>query len=134
LFYDPDLLESVGVSEGDLPGDWDQLLDLGARLSEGNRTGLVLDVDPGYYQNFTFYPWLWQTGGEVIDPESQRPVFDAEGPRAALELYGRAIASGATPRTQPANGDIVSAFRAGDAAVWEASAWDGPKLTLRAPS
>ena len=133
LFYDPDLLESAGISEGDLPADWEQLLELGEQLSEGNRTGLVLDVDPGYYQNFTFYPWLWQTGGDVIDPETQRPVFDAEGPRAALELYGRAIASGATPRTMPANGDIVSAFSAQYAAFWETGVWEVLNLQLNAP-
>lgn len=133
LFYDPDLLESAGVSEGDLPEDWEQLLELGERLSEGNRTGLVLDVDPGYYQNFTFYPWLWQTGGDVIEPESQRPVFDADGPRAALELYGRAIASGATPRTMPANGDIVSAFSSEYAAFWETGVWEVLNLKLNAP-
>ncbi|HJB10915.1 MAG TPA: sugar ABC transporter substrate-binding protein [Candidatus Brachybacterium merdavium] len=133
LFYDPDLLESIGVSEGDLPADWEELLDLGEQISEGNRTGLVLDVDPGYYQNFTFYPWLWQTGGDVIDPETQHPVFDAEGPQAALELYGRAIASGATPRTMPANGDIVSAFSSQYAAFWETGVWEVLNLQLNAP-
>ena len=133
LFYDPDLLESTGVSEGDLPADWEELLDLGEQISEGNRTGLVLDVDPGYYQNFTFYPWLWQTGGDVIDPETQHPVFDAEGPQAALELYGRAIASGATPRTMPANGDIVSAFSSQYAAFWETGVWEVLNLQLNAP-
>lgn len=133
LFYDPELLESVGISEGDLPADWEQLLDLGARISEGNQTGLVLDVDPGYYQNFTFYPWLWQTGGDVIDPDSQTPVFDADGPRAALDLFGRAIASGATPRTRPANGDIVGAFTSHYAAFWQTGVWDVQNLLLNAP-
>lgn len=133
LFYDPDLLESAGVSEGDLPGDWDQLLELGAELSTGTTTGLVLDVDPGYYQNFTFYPWLWQTGGDVVDPKTQRPVFDSDGPRAALDLFGRAIASGATPRTRPANGDIVSAFTSGFAAFWQTGVWDVMNLRQNAP-
>ena len=133
LFYDPDLLEGAGLSEGDLPTDWEELLDLGARLSQGNQTGLVLDVDPGYYQNFTFYPWLWQTGGDVIDPRSQKPIFDADGPRAALDLYGRAIASGATPRTRPANGDIVGAFTAEFAAFWQTGVWDVKNILLNAP-
>lgn len=133
LFYDPDLLEGAGVAEGDLPQDWEQLLDLSARLSSGTTTGLVLDVDPGYYQNFTFYPWLWQTGGDVVDPSTQRPVFSGEGAQAALDLYGRAIASGATPRTRPANGDIVSAFSSGYAAFWQTGVWDVSNLRLNAP-
>jgi multiple sugar transport system substrate-binding protein len=124
LFYDPELLEDVGVAEGDLPRDWDELLDLASRITSGRTTGLVLDVDPGYYQNFTFYPWLWQTGGDVIDPDSQRSVFDTEQARSALDLFGRAVASGATPRTRPANGDIVSAFSSGFAAFWQSGVWE----------
>lgn len=133
LFYDPDLLEAAGLSEGDLPQDWEALLGLGAELSAGSTTGLVLDVDPGYYQNFTFYPWVWQTGGDVIDPKTQRPVFDADGPKAALDLFGRAIATGATPRTRPANGDIVSAFTSGYAAFWQTGVWDVMNLVQNAP-
>jgi multiple sugar transport system substrate-binding protein len=133
LFYDPDLLEKHGVAEGDLPADWDELLELSAKISSGTTTGLVLDVDPGYYQNFTFYPWVWQTGGDVVDPKSQRPVFDDAGPRAALDLWGRAVSSGATPRTRPANGDIVSAFSSGYAAFWETGVWDVMNLQDNAP-
>lgn len=133
LFYDPDVLSAAGLAEGDLPADWDELIELGARLSQGPTAGLVLDVDPGYYQNFTFYPWLWQTGGDVIEPETQRPVFDAPGPRAALDLYGRAISEGAAPRTRPANGDIVSAFTSGFAGFWQTGVWDVTNLRLNAP-
>lgn len=132
LFYDPEVLAEAGLAEGDLPGDWDQLLEIAARLSTGSRTGLVLDVDPGYYQNFTFYPWVWQTGGDIIDPKTQRPVVDAEGPRAALDLYGRAVATGATPRTRPAGGDIVSAFTAKYAGFWQTGVWDVANLRLNA--
>lgn len=133
LFYDPDLLEAEGIAEGDLPKDWEELLEMSAALSSGNRTGLVLDVEPGYYQNFTFYPWLWQTGGDVVDPQTQRPVFDGAGARQALDLYGRAVASGATPRTRPANGDIVSAFSSQYAAFWQTGVWDVVNLTQNAP-
>lgn len=133
LFYDPAVLEKGGYSEGDLPKDWDELLNIAASLSRGTTTGLVLDVDPGYYQNFTFYPWVWQTGGDVIDPQSQRPMFSDDGPIAALDLYGRSIATGAAPRTRPANGDIVGAFSAGYAGFWHSGVWDVVNLRLNAP-
>src|SRR5699024_10443744 len=93
----------------------------------------VLDVLPNNFQVFAFCPWLWQTGGDVIDPETQRAVFDAEGPQKALELYGRAIATGAAPRTKPANGDIVSAFSSQYAAFWQSGIWDVTNLARNAP-
>ncbi|WP_181871951.1 ABC transporter substrate-binding protein [Brachybacterium alimentarium] len=40
LFYDPELLEAVGIAEGDLPSDWEQLLELATELSAGSQTGL----------------------------------------------------------------------------------------------
>jgi multiple sugar transport system substrate-binding protein len=56
LFYDVAALEDAGLSEADLPTTWEQMLELGRRLTTGERAGLVLDTTPSYYQNFTFYP------------------------------------------------------------------------------
>ncbi|MFC7456151.1 ABC transporter substrate-binding protein [Brachybacterium sp. GCM10030267] len=133
IFYDVATFEEHGLSEGDLPTTWDEMLELGKRMTGGERAGLVLETLPGYYQNFTFYPWLWQAGGDVIDVESQRPVFDSEAGIQALQLFQDAITSGAAPRTRPANGDIVSALTGGYAAMWQGGIFDVEALRQNAP-
>lgn len=133
IFYDVAAFEELGLSEADLPTSWEQMLELGQRMTGGERAGLSLETLPGYYQNFTFYPWLWQTGADVIDTDSQRPIFDSEGAIQALQLFQDAIRTGAAPRTRPANGDIVSAMTSGYAAMWQGGIFDVAALTQNAP-
>ncbi|MGO2995325.1 MAG: ABC transporter substrate-binding protein [Brachybacterium alimentarium] len=133
IFYDIAAFEEHGLSEGDLPTTWEQMLDLGQQMTGGERAGLVLETLPGYYQNFTYYPWLWQSGGDVIDVDSQQPIFDSEAGIRSLQLFQDAITSGAAPRTRPANGDIVSALTGGYAAMWQGGIFDVEALRQNAP-
>ena len=133
IFYDVAAFEEHGLSEADLPTTWDQMLELGREMTGGERAGLVFETLPGYYQNFTFYPWLWQAGGDVIDTDSQTPIFSGDAAVEALTLFQDAITTGAAPRTRPANGDIVSALTGGYAAMWQGGIFDVAALAQNAP-
>ena len=133
IFYDVAAFEEQGLSEADLPTTWEQMLELGRQMTGGERAGLVFETLPGYYQNFTFYPWLWQAGGDVIDTDSQTPIFSGDAAIEALALFQDAVATGAAPRTRPANGDIVSAMTGGYAAMWQGGIFDVAALAQNAP-
>ena len=133
IFYDVAAFEEQGLSEADLPTTWEQMLELGRQMTGGERAGLVFETLPGYYQNFTFYPWLWQSGGDVIDTDTQTPTFSGDAAVQALSLFQDAIATGAAPRTRPANGDIVSAMTGGYAAMWQGGIFDVAALAQNAP-
>lgn len=133
IFYDVPAFEEAGFSEGDLPQTWEELLELGGRLTGGQRAGMVFDTTPSYYQNFTFYPWIWQGGGDVVDPDSQTPVFNSEAAVQALTLFHDAVRIGASPRTLPAGGDLVGAFTNGYAAMWQTGIWEVEAMQQRAP-
>lgn len=123
MFYSKPAFEKAGLSEADLPKTWEQLLDVAAKLTTDTQSGVVFETTPGYYQNFTWYPWLWQGGGEVIDPRTQKASFDSAAAVAALELWGEAIDRRVAPRTLPANGDVPGAFHEGFAAMWQTGIW-----------
>jgi len=133
IFYDVAAFEQGGLAEGDLPRTWDQMLDVAAKLTTPQRSGLVLETKPGYYQNFTFYPWVWQGGGDVVDARSQQPSMTSPGVIAALELFAETISSGVAPRTNPTGGEIVPAFTQGLAAMWERGPWTIQEFALQAP-
>lgn len=133
IYYNIPSFEEAGLSEGDLPQTWEEMLELGRRLTGGQQAGLVFDTTPSYYQNFTFYPWVWQGGGDVIDPETQTAVFDADAGVQALTLYRDAVQSGASPRTLPANGDFLGAFTGGYAAMWQTGIWEVENFAQNAP-
>ncbi|MDT0309503.1 extracellular solute-binding protein [Streptomyces sp. DSM 44917] len=98
MFYSVDAWERAGLSEGDIPETWDRMLDVGDRLRSRTRAGLVFETQPGYFQNVTWYPWMWQGGGEVLDRRGN-VAFDSRGTRQALQLWQDAVREGIAPRT-----------------------------------
>jgi multiple sugar transport system substrate-binding protein len=133
IYYDVSSFEEAGLAEGDLPSTWDQMLDVAARLTTPRRSGLVLETAPGYYQNFTFYPWVWQGGGDIVDPRTQQVEVASEPVVAALQLFADSIAQGVAPRTMPASGEIVTAFTQGLAGMWQRGPWSIAEFKLQAP-
>jgi len=132
VFYDIPTWEKKGLSEGDIPTSWDQLLDVGQKLATSSRAGLVTETAPGYLQNFLWYPWMWQGGGNVLD-EHGKPNVDTKGVRQALKLWQDAVRTGITPRTPPAADDLLGAFKSGVAAMWVSGIWQVSSFKAFAP-
>ncbi len=132
MFYDVAAWEAAGLSEGDIPTTWDEMLDAGDKLRTGSRAGIVFDTPPGYYQNFTWYPWMWQGGGEVLAADGS-VAFDSAATRQALRLWQEAVESGIAPRTLPASGDVTSAFASGLAGMWQQGIWQVASFEAYAP-
>ncbi|PJJ71369.1 multiple sugar transport system substrate-binding protein [Diaminobutyricimonas aerilata] len=133
MYYSPRAWEAAGLSEGDIPTTWEQMFDVAEKLTTPTQSGVVFETIPGYYQNFTWYPWMWQGGGEVVDPRTQRAAFDSEGAIQALELFGEATRRRLAPRTMPAAGDLVGAFTEGFAAMWQSGIWQVANFRGNAP-
>ncbi|MEJ5943962.1 sugar ABC transporter substrate-binding protein [Pseudokineococcus basanitobsidens] len=133
MFYSRPAWEAAGLSEGDIPTTWDAMLDVAERLTTPQQSGLVFETTPGYFQNFTWYPWLWQGGGDVVDPRTQQATFDSPAARQALDLFGSAIRRGVAPRTLPAAGDVAGAFAEGYAATWQSGIWQVANFRANQP-
>jgi len=124
FYYSKKAFDDAKLNENDIPQDWDQLLELGKKLTSGDRYGLLFEVQPGYYQNFTWYPFMWQGGGDFQDA-SGKSAFDSPGTVAALKLWQDAINSGAAPRQLlgGGGGDIVANLGAGYCAIQNVGIW-----------
>lgn len=122
MFYSVPAWEKAHLSEGDIPKTWDQMLETAQKLTTQSQSGLVFETVPGYFQNFTWYPWMWQGHGDVVDSH-QKPSFDSKAVTQALDLFGRSISTGVAPRTNPAAGDLPGAFAEGYAAMWQSGIW-----------
>jgi multiple sugar transport system substrate-binding protein len=132
MFYDVAAWEKAKLSEADIPTTWDQMLDVGDKLRATGMPGLVFETLPGYFQNFTWYCWMWQGGGDVLD-HAGNPAFDSKATRQALQLWQDAVKHGMAPSTDPAAGDLVGAFRSGQAAMWQNGIWQVAALKAGAP-
>ncbi|MEP9382059.1 sugar ABC transporter substrate-binding protein [Nocardioides sp. KR10-350] len=102
MFYDLKAWETAGLSEGDIPKTWDQLLDTADKLTTDKRFGIIFETIPGYYQNFTWYPFMWQTGADAV--KDGKSVFDSPGTVKALQLWQDTIKNGWAPRKPQGDG------------------------------
>ncbi|WP_211239518.1 ABC transporter substrate-binding protein [Jiangella gansuensis] len=131
LFYNREAFQRAGLSEGDLPATWDDLLSVTDRLLSAGEGGFVVPTAQDYYQNFVWYPWMWQGGGEVVD--GSRSGFDSPAAVNALRLWKDAVEEGLTPRVPPASDDIVTSFGEGYASIWQTGIWAIQDFERKAP-
>jgi multiple sugar transport system substrate-binding protein len=133
FYYSVKAFEEAGLNENDAPKTWDELLEIGNKLTTADRYGLLFETTPGYYQNFTWYPFMWQGGGEFQTAEG-KSAFDSPGVVAALKLWQDAINSGAAPRQVNSGGwDVVANLGAGYCAMQNVGIWGISAMDNNAP-
>lgn len=135
MYYSVPAFEKAGLAEGDLPSTWDELLAVAEQLTTEDRFGLVVDTSPTYYQNFTFYPFLWMAGGGLPGHDRPQGSFDSPGAIAALTLWQDMIRTGVAPRSVlgSSGSDIVSNLGSGYCAMQNAGMWGVSALADGAP-
>lgn len=95
IFYNKELIESVGGDAANLPTDWDGWIELAGKISaaDGNAVGMTYDVHA--------WPddWLWralisQQGAPFMNEDGQTVAWSGETGTAALELARRFVTEG----------------------------------------
>lgn len=134
MYYRKDHFEKTGLTEADIPKTWDELLALAKKLTTGDRFGVLFETTPGYYQNFTWYPFLWQGGGDIQGADG-RSALNSPAMVQALKFWGDAVRTGAAPRKPLGGGawDIVPNLGSGYCAMQNCGIWGIAALKSGAP-
>ncbi|MER8403970.1 sugar ABC transporter substrate-binding protein [Mesorhizobium sp. M0203] len=123
FYYSVKAFEDAKLNENDVPKTWDELLAVAKKLTTPSRYGVLFETTPGYYQNFTWYPFLWQGGGEFQGKDG-KSAFDSPATVQALKLWQDAINTGVAPRQVVGGGfDIVANLGAGLCAMQNCGIW-----------
>jgi multiple sugar transport system substrate-binding protein len=135
MYYSVKAFEDAGLSEADIPTTWEGLLDVAGKLKKGDSFGLLFDTNPGYYQNFTWYPFMWQGGGDVVAESGKESTFDSKGAIQALQFWQDAIESRVAPRKALGTGanDIVPNLAQGYCAIQNCGIWAVADMRANAP-
>ena len=96
LYYNKDMLAAAGVEP---PKTWAELVAATKKLTTDKVAGLVIEPSKGYYQNFTWYPFLWQGGANILDIAAKKGTFQGPAVENALQLWGDLIKAGAPAKT-----------------------------------
>lgn len=133
IYYNQRLLEKAHVAEGDLPKSWDQFLSLASKLTTKSRFGAMFETLPGYYQNFVWYPFLWQGGGGAVQDGAS--IFDSAAARNALGFWQETQRRHLAPKSAlgGGSGDTPSNLAAGYCAMQQSGIWAVADLKLQAP-
>src|SRR5919107_4794249 len=135
MYYDMAAWDEAGLTDSDIPETWEQLLEVGQRLTNDQRFGVLFSTTPGYYQNFTWYPFMWQGGAEIQVPETKTSGMRDPGAVAALKFWQDAVNAGGAPRTVLGGGgwDVVPNLPTGYCAIQNVGLWAISALQENAP-
>ena len=133
LFYRTDRFEEVGLDPNHPPETWEEFQEYAEKLTdvENSKYGFaVFATEAAYY----FYPWLWQAGGEQLDPETPDDVIwdSPEGQRAA-EFYVNLAKYSPKDLLNATSWDGRVPFANGDVAMYMAGTWFAGTLLTEFP-
>ncbi|HEY0216805.1 MAG TPA: sugar ABC transporter substrate-binding protein [Cellulomonas sp.] len=84
LVCDKAAFDAIGVTE--YPTTWEDLLDIAPALSEQGIYATNYWGSPEVTLNMTFYPLLWQAGGDVFSEDGTSVAFNSDEGVKALEF------------------------------------------------
>jgi multiple sugar transport system substrate-binding protein len=135
MYYSLDAWQSAGLTDADVPTTWDALLEVAKKLTTNDRFGVLFETNPGYYQNFTWYPFMWQGGAAIVNKDGKTSGLRDEGAVAALKFWQDAVNQGVAPRTTLGTGanDAPANLGAGYCAMQNVGIWAISQLRENAP-
>jgi multiple sugar transport system substrate-binding protein len=125
MFYSVKAFEEAGLTDNDVPKTWDAFLELAKKLTKGNRFGCLFETTPGYYQTFTWYPFMWQGGGDIATPDGKKSAFNSPGTIQALKFWQDSIKQNVASRNYLGGGvwDVVANLGSGYCAIQNVGIW-----------
>jgi multiple sugar transport system substrate-binding protein len=111
------------------------LLAVAEQLTNDERFGVLFETIPGYYQNFTWYPFMWQGGGDFVEADGKTSAMRHDGAVQALKFWQDAVNMGVAPREVLGNGggDVGANLVSGYVAMQNVGIWALSDLQVNSP-
>ena len=135
MYYSVEAFAEAWLTEKDVPKTWDELLTVAKKLTNEKRFGVLFETSPGYYQNFTWYPFLWEAGGDFQTADG-KSAFNSPATVQALKFWQDAVNMGVAPRKPLGGGgwDAVPNIGSGYCAMQNVGIWAIAQLREGAPN
>jgi multiple sugar transport system substrate-binding protein len=94
---DKKVLAQAGVTEP--PKTWDDLIAMAPKFKEKGLYATTIDASNGAAINITFYPWVWQAGGDIFDKSGNLSLATPEAEKA-LSFLADLVKNGYAPKSE----------------------------------
>ncbi|AHJ26919.1 ABC transporter substrate-binding protein [Nodularia spumigena CS-584] len=126
IFYRPQLFQAAGITE--TPKTWSELREVAKKLTidkngdgKPEQHGMLLPLGKGEWTVFSWFPFLWSAGGEIIT--DNRPNLNTEAAVTALQFWQDLIKDGSVKLSPPERGYEEDDFIAGRVAMQITGPW-----------
>jgi multiple sugar transport system substrate-binding protein len=92
------ILKAAGV--GDVPRTWDDVLAAAPKIKQAGYTVTEYNATKDYTLNQSFYPLLWEAGGDVLSADGKKAAFNGPAGLAALEFVKKLVDGGYAPKDE----------------------------------
>jgi multiple sugar transport system substrate-binding protein len=132
IFYRPSLFKVAGITE--LPHTWQEFAQVAKKLTRDtngdgrtDQYGMFLPLGKGEFTVFTWLPFMWSGGGELVSDDSQNAAAidleDNQGAIAALQFWRNLITDGSAILSGPERGYETDDLLAGKVAMQLNGPW-----------
>ncbi len=87
LLYNKDHYQEAELDPESPPKTWDELIDVSRKLTTDDHYGYVYAGGDAGSHMFTFMPYVWNNGGEVLSEDGKTCELDSENAIAALSMF-----------------------------------------------
>jgi multiple sugar transport system substrate-binding protein len=126
IFYRPQLFQAAGITE--TPRTWAELREVAQKLTvdkdgdgQPEQYGMLLPLGKGEWTVFSWLPFLWSAGGDVIS--DNQPNLNSPAALEALQFWQDLIKDGSAKLSAPERGYEEDDFIAGRVAMQITGPW-----------
>lgn len=133
LFYRTDRFEEVGLDPNSPPQTWEEFQQYAEQLTDtaNAKYGFaVFAPEAAFY----FYPWLWQAGGDQLNPDDPNDViWDSPEGQKAADFYANLAQYSPPDLLNATSWDGRVPFANGDVGMYMAGTWFAGTLLTEFP-
>lgn len=91
LLFNKDHYLEAGLDPENPPKTWDELIEYSQKLTTEDRYGYVYSGSDAGGTVFTFMPYVWNNGGEILSEDGKTCMLDMENSIEALSMFNDLI-------------------------------------------
>ncbi|WP_123041548.1 ABC transporter substrate-binding protein [Cohnella candidum] len=121
LFYNEDMFKSHGLQP---PKTWDDMMKAARILKSPGVTGLTIETYDGVFQNFSWLPFLWQTGSDLLSEDGRSSALTGSRAKSMYAFFRSMVEQGLINLRPSRPTTDIGILASGETAMQVSGSWN----------